>query len=105
MKETAVNNKILKIAFEQSGNIMVLTGTPECDELPVITAKITPSACERGCYYVVVIDITNDKTLFDGICFRGKNFAKKIARGIIKGSYSYIGKHRRATANKQKGEL
>ena len=68
-------------------------------ELPIILAIVRKTDTT---WLIGVTDITNDKHILDAVCSRGRSFAEKLAREIIRGCFSRLGKHRRMTANKAK---
>jgi hypothetical protein len=56
----------------------------------------------KNAWNIYVIDITNTRPIFQGISLRGRAFSEKLAREMIRGVYSRLGKRRRMTDNKAK---
>ena len=69
-------------------------------ELPGIMASLTPGI--ESTWKIHIWECRNQTTIFDGVCYRGRSFAERVARNAIKACFSKLGKKRRATANKQK---
>ena len=69
-------------------------------ELPIILANLERK--NETTWWIGVSDITHGKPILDAVCYRGRSFAEKLAREVIRGCFSRLGKHRRMTANKQK---
>ena len=79
---------------------IILAGTPD-SELPRIAAFLS-MVKESEIWRIRIADFTNNRSILDAVCFRGRSFAEKVAREAIRGCFSRLGKRRRMTANKQK---
>ena len=69
-------------------------------ELPIIIADLPRK--DKTVWWIGISDITNCKLICHAVCFRGRSFAEKLAREVIRGCFSRLGKRRRMMANKQK---
>ena len=69
-------------------------------ELPIIVALLVRK--NETTWWIGVTDITHGKPIPDAVCYRGREFAEKLAREAIRGCFSRLGKRRRMTANRQK---
>lgn len=84
---------------------------PETPEMTTILAKASDSELPKIAAFLSMVkeyeiwrlriaDFTNNSSICDAVCFRGRSFAERLAREMIRGVYSRLGKHRRLTANK-----
>jgi hypothetical protein len=79
---------------------MSILALPDDNKLPLILAVLTRK--NDTTWWIGVTDITHRKPILDAVCYRGRLFAERIARFVIRGCFSRLGKRRRMTANKQK---
>lgn len=82
--------------FERTGSETKITPTHTEPELPKVECCVRQDGPGR-CFVAVFIDgeITVTATVF-----RGKSFADRVAKYMVKGVLSRIGHHRRLTANR-----
>lgn len=92
--------KSVHFSFEKLSNLTLITATATDSELPTIRALLTP--VWKNAWNIYLIDITNTRPIFQGTSLRGRSFAERLAREIIRGCFSKLGKRRRFMANKQK---
>lgn len=82
--------------FERTGSETKITPTHTESGLPKVECCVNQVEADQ-CFVAVAIDgeITVTATVF-----RGKSFADRVAKYMVKGVLSRIGKHRRLTANR-----
>ena len=100
MNEEVQKKPGVKFTYAKMADVTIVKGVVPDSELPKIIATLEPGI--GSSWKVRISDITRDSVIFDGVCHRGKTFAERIARFVIRGCYSRLGKRRRMTANKQK---
>ena len=90
----------VKFTYAKMADVTIVKGVASDRELPKIIATLEPGI--ESSWKVRISDITKDSVIFDGVCYRGKAFAERIARFAIRGIYSRLGKKLRMMANKKK---
>ena len=82
--------------FERTGSETKITPTCVDQDLPTVECCVNQEEAGR-CFVAVAIggEITVTATVF-----RGRAFADRVAKYMVKGVLSRIGKHRRLTANR-----
>ena len=100
MDEVIEKKRGVKFTYAKMADVTIVKGVASDSELPKIIATLEPGI--GSSWKVRISDITKDSVIFDGVCYRGKTFAERIARFVIRGIYSRLGKHRRLTASRQK---
>ena len=100
MDEVIEKKRGVKFTYAKMADVTIVKGVAPDSELPKIIATLEPGT--GSSWKVRISDITKDSVIFDGVCYRGKTFAERIARFVIRGIYSRLGKHRRLTASRQK---
>lgn len=99
---------------KKSGIVFAYDRTPEMtnifakapdSELPKIVAflsMVKKSEIWRMRIADFTDNFTDNSSICDAVCFRGRSFTERLARNAILGVFSHLGKRRRLTANKQK---
>lgn len=82
--------------FERTGSETKITPTHTESGLPKVECSVVP-CCD---YYVCTVYINGDIAITADVQ-RGKSFADRVAKYMVKGVLSRIGKHRRLTKNRQ----
>ena len=100
MDEVIEKKRGVKFTYAKMADVTIVKGVAPDSELPKIIATLEPGI--GSSWKVRISDITKDSVIFDGVCYRGRTFAERIARFAIRGIYSRLGKHRRLTASRQK---
>lgn len=81
--------------FETIEGATIITPTHTGPELPEVECYVVP-CCD---YYVCTVYINGNIAITADVQ-RGKAFAERVARHMLKGVLSRIGRHRRLTANR-----
>lgn len=107
MNEEVEKKPGITFSYDRSPEMTTIIATANNHELPKVFTRLKCSAF--GVWSIEVsLKPTYDKYnygyVFHGCCFRGRSFAEKLAREVIRGCYSRLSKRRRMTANKQKRE-
>lgn len=90
----------VKFTYAKMADVSIVKGVAPDSEVPEIIATLEPGI--GSSWKVRISDITRDSVIFDGVCYRGKIFAERIAQNAILGCFSRLVKCRRLMANKQK---
>ena len=93
----------IEFAYDRTPEMTTIIATANNHELPKVFTRL-----KRSSFGVWSIEVSLKPTcdkydygyVFHGCCFRGRSFAEKLAREIIRGVYSRLGKRRRHAANK-----
>lgn len=105
MNEVIEKKSGITFEYSRTEEMTTIIATANDHDLPKIFTRLKCSAFGVWAIEVSLIP-TYDKYsygyIFHGCCFRGRSFAERIARFVIRGCFSRLGKHRRMTANKQK---
>lgn len=101
MSEEVEKKSGITFSYDRTEHITTIIATAIDSELPLIAATLE-MVKESKVWRVLLADFTNACPIFDGVCYRGRGFAEKLAREAIRGCFSCLGKRRRMTANKQK---
>jgi len=86
--------------FRRESKATFIIAHPACEELPKIWAKVRkngPNNSEITVWYG-----EDEALLATAIVCRGAAFAERVARYMLKGALSRLGRHRRLSANRQK---
>jgi hypothetical protein len=100
MNEVIEKKPGVKFTYAKMADVTIVKGVVPDSELPKIIATLEPGI--GSSWKVRISDITRDSVIFDGVCYRGKTFAERIARFAIRGCFSRRCKRYRMIANKQK---
>ncbi len=101
MSEEVQKKSGITFEYDRTEHITTIIATATDSELPLIAATLE-MVIKSKVWRVLIDDFTNACPICDAVCFRGRSFAERLAREMIRGVYSRLGKHRRMTANKQK---
>ena len=88
-------------AYDRTPEMTTILAKAPDSELPKIAAFLS-MVKESEVWRLRIADFTNTSSICDAVCFRGRNFAERIAREMIRGVYSRLGRRRRMSANKAK---
>lgn len=105
MSEEVEKKSGIKFSYDRSPEMTTIIATANNHELSKVFTRLKCSA-----FGVWAIEVSlepkynkyNYGYVFHGCCFRGRSFAEKLAREVIRGCFSRLGKRRRVMANKQK---
>ena len=100
MRKEVQKKRGVKFTYAKMADVTIVKGVAPDRELPKIIATLEPGI--GSSWKVRISDITRDSVIFDGVSYRGKAFAERIARFAIRGCFSHHGKRGRMTANRQK---
>jgi hypothetical protein len=101
MSEEVEKKSGIKFTYVHTKRTTTIVATANASELPLIAAMLDMVE-ESKIWRVRITDFTNGIPILDGVCYRGRSFAERVAREAIRGCFSHLGKRRRMTANKQK---
>ena len=82
--------------FERTGSETKITPTHTGPELPEVECIVNQLDADRC---IVAVAIAGEITVTATV-YRGKSFADRVAKYMVKGVLSRIGHHRRLTANR-----
>ena len=105
MSEVIEKKPGITFEYSRTEEVTTIIATANDHDLPKVFTRLKCSAFD-----VWAIEVSLEPTcskynygyVFHGCCFRGRSFAERIARVVIRGCFSRLGKRRRMTANKQK---
>lgn len=101
MSEEVQKKSGITFAYDRTPEMTTILAKAPDSELPKIAAFLS-MVKESEIWRLRIADFTNNSSICDAVCFRGREFAEKLAREAIRGCFSRLGKRRRMTANKQK---
>lgn len=101
MSEVIEKKSGITFEYDRTEHITTIIATATDSELPLIAATLE-MVIKSKVWRVLIDDFTNACPICDAVCFRGRSFAERLAREMIRGCFSRLGKHRRMTANKAK---
>ena len=91
----------IEFAYDRTPEMTTILAKAPDSELPKIAAFLS-MVKESEIWRLRIADFTNHSSICDAVCFHGKSFAERLAREMIRGVYSRLGKRHRMAANKQK---
>lgn len=98
----------IEFAYDRTPEMTTIFAKAPDSELPRIVAflsMVKKSEIWRMRLADFTDNFTNNSSICDAVCFRGRSFTERLARKTILGCFSHLGKCRRHTANKQKKEV
>lgn len=101
MSEEVQNKSGITFEYDRTEHLTTIIAKATYSELPKIAAFLS-MVKESEIWRLRIADFTHNSSICDAVCFRGRSFAERLAREMIRGVYSRLGKHRRMTANKAK---
>jgi hypothetical protein len=101
MSEEIEKKSGIKFTYVHTKCTTTIVATAIASELPLIAAMLDMVE-ESKIWRVRITDFTNGIPILDGVCYRGRSFAERVAREAIRGCFSKLGKRSRMAANKQK---
>lgn len=101
MSEEVEKKSGILFAYDRMPEKTIILAGAHDSELPMIAA-ILSIVKESGIWLIRISDFTNNSSICDAVCFRGRSFAERLAREMIRGVFSRLGKRRRMAANKPK---
>lgn len=104
MSEEVQKKSGITFEYSRAEDNTTIIATANDHELPRVFTRVKLAEFNIWAIEVSLVAPGNYGYLFHGYCFRGRSFAEKLAREIIRGCFSRLGKHRRMTANKAKRE-
>lgn len=90
----------IEFVYAKSEDSTIIHAIAQDSELPEIMARLEPGL--KPAWKLRIRNYTKHTDIFEGVCPRGRAFAEKVAREIIRGCFSRLGKRRRMAANKAK---
>ena len=90
----------IEFAYDRTPEMTTILAKAPDPELPKVFTKVKLVKFNIWTIEVSLIAPGNYGYTFHGFCFRGRSFAERLAREMIRGVYSRLGKRRRLTANK-----
>lgn len=102
-RTSASSKKNIEFAYDRTPEMTTILAKAPDLKLPTIAAFLS-MVKESEIWRFRIADFTNNRSICDAVCYRGRWFAERLAREMIRGVYSRLGKHRRHTANMQKKE-
>jgi hypothetical protein len=97
----------IEFAYDRTPEMTTIFAKAPDSELPRIVAflsMVKKSEIWRMRLADFTDNFTNNSSICDAVCFRGRSFTERLARKTILGCFSRLGKHRRHTANKREKE-
>lgn len=101
MSEVIEKKSGIEFTYDRTECTTTIVATAIASKLPLIAAMLDMVE-ESKIWRVRLTDFTNNCPILDGVCYRGRSFAEKLAREAIRGCFSRLSKRCRMTANKQK---
>ena len=101
MSEEVQKKSGIVFAYDRTEHLTTIIAKATDSELPKIAAFLS-MVKESEIWRLRIADFTHNSSICDAVCFRGRSFAERLAREMILGCFSRLGKHRRMTANKAK---
>ena len=106
MSEVIGKKSGITFSFDKSvENQTTIVATANDHDLPKVFTRVKLVKFNIWTIEVSLIAPGNYGYTFHGFCYRGRSFSEKLAREIIRGCFSKLGKRRRITANKAKREV